>query len=352
MKFLKKKIRKFEKKIFTQNPKTLFKTTIEEKKYKTLVLKNFIRVKQYDFGNKNFNKTFYVIRRSPGAGIFSNLIFVLNHLKIAHENNFIPFVDMENYPTIYNEINQISKTNNSWEYFFKNFSDSKTDEIYNSKNVIITDNEFIKSFEKWMSKDKEIIDILTEKIRLNDNVYKLFKRLKKKYFDSYKVLGIHFRGTSYKTSPGHPFPATKKQMFNSVNKILKNNKVDKIFLSTEEKDYLNFFLKKFPGRIIYLPSAYRSNKNDAFSIYPRKNHRFKLGREILLESLLLSCSDFFLYTKTNVSEFALSNKMNKKQIKFKIDNGTNSLSKFKSTWIWYLKSFLPQSFGGFKNIDI
>ena len=63
--------------------------------------------------------------------------------------------------------------------FFKNFSDSKTDEIYNSKNVIITDNEFIKSFEKWMSKDKEIIDILTEKIRLNDNVYKLFKRLKK-----------------------------------------------------------------------------------------------------------------------------------------------------------------------------
>ena len=61
---------------------------------------------------------------------------------------------------------------------------------------------------------------------------------------------------------------------------------------------------------------------------------------------------FFYIYKSNVSEFALSIKMNKKQIKFKIDNGTNSLSKFKSTWIWYLKSFLPQSFGGFKNIDI
>lgn len=351
MKILKKKIRKFEKKIFTQNPKTLFKTNINQKKYKIIELKKY-RLKQYDFGNKNMNKIFYVIKRSPGAGIFSNLIFVLNHLKIAQENNFIPFVDMENNPTIYSEINQIYKTNNSWEYFFKNLSEFTADEIYKSKNVIITDNEFIKSFEKWMSQDQEIVAILNKKIRFNDNINKLFKRLKKKYFENYKILGIHFRGTSYKTSPGHPLPATKKQMFNFVNYILKNNKVDKIFLSTEEKNYLSFFLKEFPGKIIYLPSAYRSDKNDAFDVYPRNNHRFKLGREILLESLLLSCSDYFLYTKSNVSEFALSIKMNKKQVKYKIDNGTNSLSKFKSTWIWYLKSYLPQSFGGFKNLDI
>ena len=61
---------------------------------------------KYDFfsyGNNNPNKIFYVIRRSPGAGLFSNLIYVINHLLIAEKHNFIPIIDMENYPTIYNE---------------------------------------------------------------------------------------------------------------------------------------------------------------------------------------------------------------------------------------------------------
>ena len=33
-----------------------------------------------NLGDKNKDKTFYIIRRSPGAGIFSNLIVILNHL--------------------------------------------------------------------------------------------------------------------------------------------------------------------------------------------------------------------------------------------------------------------------------
>ena len=57
----------------------------------------------YSFGKLNKNKIFYVIKRSPGAGMFSNLTFVMNHLLIAQRHNFIPVVDMENYPTIYNE---------------------------------------------------------------------------------------------------------------------------------------------------------------------------------------------------------------------------------------------------------
>ena len=148
MNFLNKKIRKLEKKIFTQNPKTLFEKKNVEKKYKNIKLNKDINLKQYNFGNLNSDKTFYVIRRSPGAGIFSNLIYVLNHLKIAYENNYIPFVDMENYPTIYNEKFKLNKTINSWEYFFKNLSNYKSHEIYKSKNVIITENNFFDFFQK------------------------------------------------------------------------------------------------------------------------------------------------------------------------------------------------------------
>ena len=141
-------------------------------------------------------------------------------------------------------------------------------------------------------------------------------------------------------------------MLHLVNQILKKEKIDQIFLSTEEKNYLDFFIEKFPGKIIFLPSAYRSNKNDAFVKYPRLKHRYKLGREILLETLLLSSSDYFIYTRSNVSEFALSMQLNNSQIRYKIDNGENSLSKFRSIWIWYLRSMLPGYLGGFKNKTI
>ena len=44
--------------------------------------------------------------------------------------------------------------------------------------------------------------------------------------------------------------------------------------------------------------------------------------------------------------------LNNSQIRYKIDNGENSLSKFRSIWIWYLRSMLPGYLGGFKNKTI
>ena len=348
MQIIKKKIRKLEKKIFTQNPKALIKTESKKKDFKIINSINSIKLKVYNFGNLNPDKIFYVIKRSPGAGLFSNVAFVLNHLIIAYKNNYLPFVDMERNPTIYNEKIKINKTFNAWEYYFENLNKHTPDEIYKSRNVIITENVFDKTFEKWISKNPEIVKILNKKIKFKKNIYFLFNFFKRKLFDKKKILGVHFRGTSYKSSPGHPLPATKKQMFNMVNYIFSKEKIDKIFLSTEEKNYLKFFLKKFPGKVIFFSSSYRSNKNDAFDIYPRNKHRYKLGREILLETLLLSCSNYFLYTTSNVSEFALSLQLNKRQIRYKIDNGTNSMSKFKSSWYWYVKSVLPEKLGGFK----
>ena len=349
MNFFKKKIKILEKKIFTQNPRPLIKKINNfSDKGKILINKKFY-ANNYSFGKLNPDKIFYVIRRSPGAGLFSNLTFVLNHLKIAKENNFIPFVDMEEYPTIYNEKNKIQNTFNAWEYYFENTSNFKLNEIYKSKNVIITENNFYNSFSKWLHQDEELIKILKKEIKFKKNILRIVNVIKKKKFENKKILGIHFRGTSYKSSPGHPLPATKKQIFNLVKKLLKTEEIDYIFLSTEEKDYQEFLSKNFSKKIFYFKSSYRSNKNDAFKNYPRPNHRYKLGREILIESILLSFSDYFIFTDSNVSSFATAINMKVGQKLYKIDNGYNSLNKFISNWLWYYKSFVPQLLGGFKN---
>jgi hypothetical protein len=107
-----------------------------------------------NFGELNKDKTFYVIKRTPGTGLFSNLLFVLNHIMIANKFKYIPIVDMKNYITIYNEKNPIKNTYNAWEYYFDQISDHNLDEVYKSNKVIITSDKFFHYFEYFSSSYK------------------------------------------------------------------------------------------------------------------------------------------------------------------------------------------------------
>ena len=91
------------------------------------------------FGPKNPNKRFYLIQRSIGGGMFSNLNYVIHHIKIAQDLNCIPIIDMKNFPTKYNEKYKIHNSLNSWDYYFYPINRYKLDEVYKSKFVIITD---------------------------------------------------------------------------------------------------------------------------------------------------------------------------------------------------------------------
>ena len=124
---------KLKKILTTQTPKLLKQNSPKSNK-----LKNSFNI--FFFGNKNKNKFFYVIRRSPGAGFFSNLTHILYHLKIADKYKFIPVVDMKNFLTIYNEDKSILKTRNAWLYYFEQTSKYSLNEVYSSNKVIISSN--------------------------------------------------------------------------------------------------------------------------------------------------------------------------------------------------------------------
>ena len=301
----------------------------------------------YSYGNKNSNKIFYVIRRSPGAGLFSNLTYVLNHLKIANKHNFIPVVDMENYPTIYNEKNKVNGTKNAWLYYFKPVSRYTLSEIYQSTNVILTGN----SLEQRMYADiatKNIFETTIKKyIKFNDKLNKEINYFKKKYFNSnYKILGVHFRGTTYKTARGHAFPLTKKMMKKNIDFLLKKFGYNKIFVVTEEVKYLDFLKKNYKDKIIHI-DVFRSKALDAFQYYPRQNHRYKLGKEIVIETMLLSYCDGLTFIKSNVSSAAVLFSK-KKQKLHEVFLGYNSRNKYIARWLWFIKRLLPSQFGGFK----
>ena len=338
--------------------KKFIKKIIYQRFYKPIVERkiNLPRSKLYfkKFGNLNSDKIFYVIQRTPGFGLFSNLSFVLNHIRIARDFGFIPIIDMENFPTIYNEKKKILNTLNSWEYYFEQITDISLDEVYRSKNVILTENNFYSKKENFfvnITDSKDLVKILQNDIKLKNLKYKLLSHLKKKFIINKKTLGVHFRGTTYKTA-GVVYAATINQMINMINKILEKDKYDQIFLVTEDLKNFKSIIDYFGDKVIFLNTSLRGNSDlEVWDNYSRNRHRYKLGRDILLETYLLSYCDGYLDIDTNPREIAHALNLNKNQKRYTIDNGHNkSWPIFNHIkYSWYIRNFLPERFGGFPN---
>ena len=341
-----KRIKQIVKKILLvdEGPKPLFLR--KELKPRSSFDKNGF--KYCEFGNQNPEKTFYIIKRSSHAGIFSYLSFVLNHLVISKENNFIPIVDMENYVNPYNEIESIDDTFNSWQYYFKQVSNYNLKEVYQSKNVVFSRDDFHHKMSYRIHLDKNFENFKNREISIKEKYTDFLKNFMNTHnLNDKKILGIHFRGTSYKTSRGHILPATESQLKKHIDEILKKENHDKIFLCTEETKYLNFLKRQYPNKLLYL-NAYRSNKNDAFLKYERKNHRYLLGDEAIKDTLILSKCSSLLFVRSNIIN-AANYFSEKEQNMYEIFNGFNSRNQFIARWLWFLKKNLPRNFFGLKD---
>ena len=335
-KYIKYSFNKLKKYIHTYEASPLFE--VKDKRLKTTRLSLNIKNKK-----KNF---YYIIRRTPGAGFFSNFIYVLNHLKIADRLNYKPVVDMENFPTIYNESVYINGTKNAWNYYFQEKSNYNLKKIYKKENYFLTNNVFNKSFSHNIDSD-DFRKIFKKYFNIKKEYLDLAEKFYNKNFLNEKVLAIHLRGTSYKTSANHPFPTTIKQSINLINNLKEKYNFTKLFLCTDDLAYFDKFHKKFQNEIIFIKNSYRSYKDDAFKIYPRKKHRYKMGKDILIEALLMSKCNGFVYTNSNVSEFVKF--LDKKNIikYFAINNGFNSSNEYIANWLWYYKNLVPSFLGGF-----
>ena len=172
-------------------------------------------------------------------------------------------------------------------------------------------------------------------IKIKDIYLRQASSFVNKNFKNKKVLAVHWRGTDHKILPNHPMPPTKDQIFLIVDKLIKNKKFDKIFLITEEKNNFDLFLERYENLVCFYKS-FRTNNRKEFDNHKRKNHKFNLAKESLIEVLILSKLNTLVCSKSNISEVAvlISNK------KFKIheiDNGFNSNNLIISLFKWHVK---------------
>lgn len=261
---------------------------------------------------------YYIIFiKNKGHGFFSNFYHVLFHISIANFYNWVPVIDMQNFPTLYNEREKIFSTKNAWEYYF-NQKKKLSNINFKKDKVIFSDGDFnIKFFkDHYYGNEEYFYNLYKKNITIKKNIIDHVKTFKKKYFKNHQVIGVHWRGTDittakYKNSKSILYQYRKKitidDFSKKIDRIIKKKKNFKIFLSTDEEDYLKQFKNLYGSKVIFT-NSYRSKTSASIHLgskYNRTLHRYKLGFEVLVDSLLLSDTDLIICRKSNVTNAAI-----------------------------------------------
>ena len=309
--------------------KEIYKDIVERKltisvTVKRVKLRNklFIKGKEkkVSYGNLNPDKIFYVIKPyyyvEPNELLThpQHLLYyyylVLQKISFALSKGYYPIVDFKNYEGLlyFAEPNGVHGEKNAWEYFWKQPSDYKLEEVYQSKNVIIAtrnseDYGFIpptvmtKPFNKY-AKDLAIkCSKYADYTQLNEATAQYIQTWQKKLFpDNKKILGVVYRSTSYGSehtlSGNHPIQPSLSVLAKRVKELIIKWNIDYIYFVNEEDKNINYMRKVFGKQLIVLPRKryidfHEFSKEDPNPLYVH-GERYNTNLSYLTEIVLLS----------------------------------------------------------------
>ena len=235
--------------------------------YNFLFYKNSYRNNFYNLYITEYNNKFIIIKYNCRVcGLFTIYVNFLNCINTFINKGYIPIIDLNAYPNIFNKFNSSNINKNPWEeYFHQPLGFSLEQVKANSKNIIYLEynnynkticksygiaNYFFKNkvtLEYWHNIALKYIPIKT--IIFNESI-KIFKKLFK---NNKNILGILLRGTDYisRKPKGHSIQPTPELVINDVIEMDKKNNYNYFFITTEDEIILNKFIKKFGKKLKY-----------------------------------------------------------------------------------------------------
>jgi hypothetical protein len=165
--------------------------------------------------------------------------------------------------------------------------------------------------------DPKIIEPLRAKFKkhiiFNDFLEKKFLTFKSKYLKK-RTISVHLRGTDRFRVGEHfgnqrnnfDFLSTIKP---SIIKNIDKFNIEKIFLATDDSQYLKKMKKEFKKKIIKLNSTTFANSQTVGvhldNIWESETHKNKLATEAILDSIIMSNCSYSLLSQSNMSIMTL-----------------------------------------------
>lgn len=282
--------------------------------YYSIARRNILQKKK-SYGKCNADKIIYVIKPDYQDGVEGLLSLVhkqVIYIDYAKHKGYIPFVDWKNFKTQYYD-----GKNNAWNYFFKQPSDVKEEEVYSSENVYLSgwtlkDINPLGLFESGIFFDKELermsYELLNKNLYFSDEVLTLVEK-ESKAIDIENCIGVYIRGTDYvKLRPSGEYIQPNVAQVEQQIKNFVDRYHDSVFLVTEDGYIYDELRKRFGERIkivSYDSFIYDYDGKDVLSrssvLEPDKKLR---GQKYLVKMILLSKCKYLISSITQGSKFS------------------------------------------------
>lgn len=290
--------------------------------------------------DNRFEKILLITINHSNAGFFAQMNFVLNQLAYAEKHNYLPVVflgeDALDGPNPYYDEQY---GDNVWNYYFEPVAGNTYEEIRRilfSDEFPLNDSDIVKLTSEqlwymqagdpesiyaypfgyfidkynydpdWYEKQRTKANKIVKKyITLKKNIQREIDDFCDHYLKGHNVLGIHMRGTDKGLAGSHPQINRKvkpKEYYPFIDKYISHNKGCKIFLATDQIQYVDILRKRYGDRVL----AYGATRSDGVVNPFQQNdgNNYKKGKDVLIDCLLLSKSDFLLKCASAVGEFA------------------------------------------------
>lgn len=259
------------------------------------------------------------------GGFFVNLLYVINGIIFAEENDLIPFVFISNpdlpfYDPIHGQ--------NIWEYYFQPITDIDyhsipSNEVCELSSQLIATHHFhqhyqagvqvypykagihadkLSSYDKnwFLSMRHKAHKVIKKYVRIKPHVIEKVERFYNSYLYHDRVLGIHVRATDKQAHIGGR-QILSEEYFPHIDNYFRKYPGARLFCATDSPRELEKIKNRYPEKSWYYDSL-RDERN-IFKVATSDN--YKKGEDALIDSLLLSKCDFLMKSSSAVSEFSV-----------------------------------------------
>lgn len=207
---------------------------------------------------------------------------------------------------------------NWWEYFFEPLCLGKEDKdtvyhVFSEKEVLaLADRGFMLS-------RKRGFELIQKYFHLKPSIQKKVSRFMKKNFKNYFIIGVHHRGTDKHLEAPLVSYSTIVYSINWWLAAVDQKTQVRIFLATDDQNFLNYLYPLFPHQLIYNCFVRSSNDSPVHYNDSLYTSNYQKGEEALLDCLLLSKCNLLIFPSTS-SLSLLSTKFNPDQLIVPLSN--------------------------------
>lgn len=281
-------------------------------------------------GKLNPDKHIYIIRTAfdGGIGLMGLTMHVMSYIYENDDGKTEFVVDYKNYRTDYHEAKIRGKDINIWENYFVQPNSISLEEAYHSHNVTLSGRPYphVKELPLFFScitgwdEDltlKGISAIWKRYIRLNGKTTQYINEEYSGIISSgnkkAKILGVLWRGSEFVAMKpkNHAIQPTEEQIIEKARDCIEKWDCDKIFLVTEDADYVDAFKNNFRDMVIINKQTRFKKENGidfsktVSSQVNRGKSKYQEGLEYLSAIVILSRCDCLLAGRCTGSLAAL-----------------------------------------------